>query len=189
MVSDVGPAGPLRSGGSPDGRGPGAHSMLTFRSVIDAHAAAQPRAPFLIAPEPGVEIDYATLRDSCVAFAGWLDARGVRPRATVSFMLENGVSAASAFLGAMYGGYVVSPVNLLAQDAQLEYTLAHSETSIVIASASDAARLERIRHNAGAGFDIAVIGSDGIPPSRSLRSPLRRACAGYRPRLRATITG
>jgi long-chain acyl-CoA synthetase len=164
MASDERPAGPLRSDGSPDDhRGAlRARSTLTFRSVIDAHAAAQPRAPFLIAPEPGVEIDYATLRASCVGFAAWLDARGVPPRATVSFMLENGVSAASAFLGAMYGGYVVSPVNLLAHDAQLEYTLAHSETSIVIASAGDAARLERIRRKVGARFDIAVVGSDGI---------------------------
>src|SRR6266508_710785 len=49
-------------------------------------------------------------------------------------MLPNGIAAASIFLGAMYAGYIVSPVNLLAQDAQLEYTLAHSGTRLIFAA-------------------------------------------------------
>ena len=73
-----------------------------------------------------------------------LESRGVAPGATVSFMLENGASAATVFLGAMYGGYVVSPINLHAQDAQLEYTLAHSDTRIVFASAGNRERLEAV---------------------------------------------
>ena len=76
----------------------------TFRAVIDGHASTQPTEPFLIAPEPGIAIDYATLRANCVAFAGLLRGQGIAPGATVSFMLENGLSAATVFLGAMYGG-------------------------------------------------------------------------------------
>ncbi len=56
----------------------------------------------------------------------------------------------------MYGGYVVSPLNLLAQDAQLEYTLAHSDTRIVFAAA---ANRERARSafvaSSGAAFDVS----------------------------------
>jgi acyl-CoA synthetase (AMP-forming)/AMP-acid ligase II len=58
-------------------------------------------------------------------------------------MLPNGVSAASVFLGAMYAGYVVSPISLLAQDSQIEYTLAHSETRIVFAAPEFVDRLAR----------------------------------------------
>jgi acyl-CoA synthetase (AMP-forming)/AMP-acid ligase II len=134
----------------------------TFRDVIEAHAASQPRAPFLLAPEPGLEIDYATLRARCRAFCAMLAARGIAPGATVSFMLENGASAATVFLGAMYGGHVVSPINLHAQDAQLEYTLAHSETRIVFTTAANLERLEIIRRNSGATFEIVVVDSDGL---------------------------
>ena len=56
-------------------------------------------------------------------------------------MLPNGVAAAGVFLGAMYGGYVVSPVSLLAQDALIEHTLAHSATRIVFAAPEFVARL------------------------------------------------
>ncbi len=48
------------------------------------------------------------------------------PGDVVSFMLANGAAAATIFLGAMYGGFVVSPVNLLIQDAHLDYMLAHA---------------------------------------------------------------
>ena len=77
-------------------------------------------------------------------------------------MLENGVSAATIFLGAMYGGYVVSPINLHAQDAQLEYTLAHSDTRIVFTAAANHERLESIRRKSAATFDLCVVDSDGL---------------------------
>jgi long-chain acyl-CoA synthetase len=149
----------------------------TLRDVIDAHAATQPRATFICAPEPGLEIDYASLQRSCRALAASLDAAGIEPGATVSFMLENGVSAASAFLGAMYGGYVVSPINLHAQDAQLAYTLAHSDTRIVFASAANRERLERLRAAGSAAFDVCVVGTDGLelPAADAFRPPARRA--------------
>jgi len=134
----------------------------TFRAIIDAHAASRPHAPFLIAPEPGLAIDYATLRANCRAFAGLLDAARILPGATVSFMLENGMSAATVFLGAMYGGYVVSPINLLAQDAQLEYALMHSGAQVVFATGANLERLAAIQRKTGATFGIRVVGIDGI---------------------------
>ena len=134
----------------------------TFRAVIDGHASTQPTEPFLIAPEPGIAIDYATLRANCVAFAGLLRGQGIAPGATVSFMLENGLSAATVFLGAMYGGFVVSPINLLAQDAQLEYTLTHSEARLVFATAANRERLEAIQRRTGATFEIRIVDVDGI---------------------------
>jgi long-chain acyl-CoA synthetase len=137
----------------------------TFREVVDAHAKARPNAPFLFAPEVGQAVDYATLARTCRAFAASLAARGVPRGATVSFMLENGISAATIFLGAMYGGYVVSPINLHAQDAQLEYTLTHSQTRIVFTSKAHEARLAALRAKAKAAFDIFIVGLDGFDPA------------------------
>ena len=94
--------------------------MSTLRDVIDGRADAEPDAMFLFAPEPGTTLTYGGLRATAVALCSDLVAHGVAPGEVVSYMLPNGVSAASVFLGAMYGGYVVSPVSLLAQDALLE---------------------------------------------------------------------
>ncbi|HEY3565680.1 MAG TPA: AMP-binding protein, partial [Casimicrobiaceae bacterium] len=134
----------------------------TFREVVDAHAKARPGAPFLCAPEVERTVDYAALAKCCRALTAAVAARGVAPGATVSFMLENGVSAATIFLGAMYGGYVVSPINLHAQDAQLAYTLTHSQTRIVYTTQVHEARLAALRARANAAFDICIVGLDGL---------------------------
>ncbi|MET0204123.1 MAG: AMP-binding protein, partial [Casimicrobiaceae bacterium] len=116
--------------------------MTTFRDVIDAHARSQPDAPFLIAPEPRVILTYADLARTSRAFAATMAAHGVAPGEVVGFMLGNGVAAAAVFLGAMYGGYVVSPINLLAQDAHLDHALAHARPRLVLAAPEFVARLE-----------------------------------------------
>ncbi len=118
--------------------------MATLRDVIDRHAAAQPDASFLFAPEPGTGLTYAGLRATARSLAADLAAQGIGPGEVVSYMLPNGMAAAGVFLGAMYGGYVVSPVSLLAQDALIEHTLAHSETRIVFAAPEFVPRLRSI---------------------------------------------
>ena len=120
-------------------------SRKTIRAIIDAHAQTQPEAPFLIAPEPNVTITYAGLRDACRSIGGELALAGIPAGSVVSFMLPNGVSAVSVFLGAMYAGYVVAPISLLAQDAQLDHVLPHSGTRVVFA---DPAHVERLRASA-----------------------------------------
>ena len=126
---------------------------------------------------------YGELRSTARALCADLAARGILPGDVVSYMLPNGVSAASVLLGAMYGGYVVSPVSLLAQDSQIEYTLGHSGTRIVFAAAEFVDRLRALVARGG-----SPARSSGRPPPtisdcRSLpaRRPRRRA-AGRRRR-------
>ncbi len=118
--------------------------MTTIRNAIDRNADVQPDAPFLLAPEPGITISHAALRNAARGLAAELAARGIHPGEVVSFMLPNGVAATSVFLGAMYGGFVVSPVSLIAQDALIEHALVHSETRIVFAAPEFVDRLRAI---------------------------------------------
>jgi long-chain acyl-CoA synthetase len=77
-------------------------------------------------------------------------------------MLPNGIAAATVFLGAMHGGYVASPVSLLAQDSQIEYTLAHSETRIVFAAPELAERLQAIVARIGRAVEIVAVSPDDL---------------------------
>jgi len=65
--------------------------------------------------------------------AAWLSLR-------VGFV----AATAAMVLGTMAAGYVVSPLNLLAQDAHLEFTLAHSETRFVFAAPEFVDRIGRL---------------------------------------------
>jgi acyl-CoA synthetase (AMP-forming)/AMP-acid ligase II len=118
--------------------------MRTFRDAIDTHATARPDAPCVLAPEPNAVLTYGDLSRVGPALSAYLTQEGIPPGSIVSFMLPNGVAAASIFLGAMYAGYIVSPINLLAQDAQLEYTLAHSGTRLVFAAPEFVDRLRAL---------------------------------------------
>jgi long-chain acyl-CoA synthetase len=122
--------------------------MRTFRDAIDAHAAERPDAPCVLAPEPDAVLTYLDLARSGRALGAYLAQTGIAPGSVVSFMLPNGIAAASVFLGAMYAGYIVSPVNLLAQDTQLAYMLAHSGTRIVFAAPEFIDRLHALRPHA-----------------------------------------
>jgi long-chain acyl-CoA synthetase len=142
----------------------------TLRDVIDRHADHQPDAPFLFAPEPSRVVNYGELRVACRAFEAFLSAAGVGPGDVVSFMLSNGVSAAMVFLGTMYAGRVVSPLNLLAQDAHLAHALEHSDTRYIFAAAEHVERLERLLKSASRRVPVHATDLDGLvldPPSRS----------------------
>src|SRR6266581_1981397 len=118
--------------------------MRTVRDAIDTHAAGRPDAPCVLAPEPNGVLTYGDLARVGTELGAFLAQQGIAPGSVVSFMLPNGVAAASIFLGAMYAGYVVSPVNLLAQDSQLEYTLAHSGTRLIFAAPESVGRLRAL---------------------------------------------
>jgi long-chain acyl-CoA synthetase len=62
----------------------------------------------------------------------------------------------------MYGGYVVSPVSLLAQDALIEHTLGHSETRIVYAAPEFVERLRSIAARIGSRAIVRPASPDGL---------------------------
>jgi len=146
--------------------------MRTFRDAIDTHAAARPDAPCVLAPEPNAVLTYGDLSRVGPVLSAYLAQEGIAPGSIVSFMLPNGVAAASIFLGAMYAGYIVSPVNLLAQDAQLEYTLAHSGTRLVFAAPEFVDRLRALFRRANNPAHVRVTDPDRLelprPPAASL---------------------
>jgi len=134
--------------------------MRTLRDVIGHHAEVRPDAPFLFAPETDGVITYGELRESSRALAGFLSGAGIAPGETVSFMLPNGAAAATLLLGTMASGYVVSPLNLLAQDAHLAYTLAHSETRFVFAAPEFVDRVRRLLATNARGREVIVRPTD-----------------------------
>jgi long-chain acyl-CoA synthetase len=56
-------------------------------------------------------------------------------------MLHNSYQTSRLLLGAMYAGFVVAPLNLLAQASQLAYVLEHSEARVVFTSGEFVERL------------------------------------------------
>ncbi|TMG92972.1 MAG: long-chain fatty acid--CoA ligase [Betaproteobacteria bacterium] len=146
--------------------------MRTFRDAIDTHAAAGPDAPCVLAPEPNAVLTYGDLARVGAELGAYLAHEGIPPGSVVSFMLPNGVAAASIFLGAMYAGYIVSPINLLAQDAQLEYTLAHSGTRLIFAAPEFVGRLRALLRRSDNPAPVYPTDPDRVELPRQAPAPL-----------------
>ena len=137
---------------------PGAVRSHTFQHVVEQHADEQPHATFLLAPESGASVTYAELRRTTRRFGALLRTLGVPEQGIVAFMLPNGLSAATVFIGSMAAGRIVSPINLLAQDALLEYTLAHASPHAIFVAPEFFDRLSALV--ARTGFSPAIVSTD-----------------------------
>ncbi|MEW6332837.1 MAG: AMP-binding protein [Thermodesulfobacteriota bacterium] len=146
--------------------------MHTIRQIIDMQAAERPDAPFMIAPEAGRDLTFGRLREDSVRFAKALIRRGFRKGDKISFMLSNGYQTVTIFLGAMYGGFVISPLNLQAQPSQLEYVADHSDTKGVFFTEDQRERVEaavgRLRRPLTL-FPIHIDGESPFPVHEDLR--------------------
>ncbi len=114
----------------------------TIRSIIDERAKQEPNKVYLVAPDARLKLTYGQLRDDSLNFGRHLIKLGLHKGDKVSFMLGNGYQTSKIFLGTMYAGLVISPINLMAQPSQLEYVLDHSDTKLVFFTEDQKEKLE-----------------------------------------------
>ena len=123
--------------------------LRTIREYVDLQAAQRPDAVYLIAAESGMSMSFAELQRASRRLAGYLNGQGIRQGEKVAFFMHNGYQACRLFIGAMYGGFCVTPINLLAQSSQLEYVLEHCDARIVFVAPDQMARIEAALANVG----------------------------------------
>jgi amino acid adenylation domain-containing protein len=116
----------------------------TIRELVDRMSERQPESVFLLSPESGREVTFRALQERlrllCAEFVG----AGLAPGDKIAFLLDNGLFTAQLFLGAMYGGFVVVPLNVRAGVTQLAYTLDHCDAEVVYVSQDYAALIQEV---------------------------------------------
>lgn len=134
--------------------------MRTIRHYIDKRAREQSQKVYMIAPEPHLELTYGRLREDCVSIGRHLLKMGLRKGDKVSFMMHNGYQTCKLFLGAMYSGFVVAPLNLQAQPSQLEYVVRHSDTKVVFVVEEERDRLAAALKAVGRPIEVIPVNTD-----------------------------
>jgi long-chain acyl-CoA synthetase len=134
--------------------------MRTIRHYIDRRAEEQPDKICLIAPEPCLTLTYRQLKEDSIELGKHLLRKGMKKGDKISFMLGNGYQTTKIFLGAMYSGFVIAPLNLLAQPSQLEYVLEHSDTKLVFLTADQQENLENARRALSREVELISIEND-----------------------------
>ncbi len=134
--------------------------MRTIRHIVDRQARERPDATWLIAPETGAVMTFAQLQRNSQDLTHFLIGAGLEKGDKVALMLHNSFQTARLLIGVMYGGFMVAPLNLLAQPSQLTYVLQHSDTRIIFTSEEFAGRLEAALQGLDHGITIIAIDPD-----------------------------
>jgi len=132
----------------------------TLRDTLAGHLAAQPDRTLLIAPETGRRLSYRDLDWQARVLARWLRAAGLRPGDKVGLYLHNSYQTAALFLGAMLGGYVIAPLNLLSQRSQLAYVIGHCDCRILFTAREYEAPLAAALAEVQRKIEVVVIDPD-----------------------------
>ncbi len=145
--------------------------MRTIRHTIDMRAAEQPDKVYMIAPDAGLELTYGRLKEDSIRLGKHLMRRGLRKGDKIYFMLSNGYQTTKLFLEAMYGGFVISPLNLQAQPSQLEYVADHSDTRLIFFTEDQRDRIEEAVGKVKRPIELLLIDNDRehlFPPDEDL---------------------
>ncbi len=131
--------------------------VRTIRFFVDKHAADQPDKVFMYAPEPQLEMTYSQLKTACLKLAAQMGKRGLCKGDKISLMMGNGYQTTALFLGAMYSGLVISPLNLQSQPSHLTYVLNHSDTKLVFTTDFQLERLQEALKGVDRPIEMVVI--------------------------------
>ena len=135
----------------------------TVRYVVDRMALLQPDVTFLISAENGRVVTFKELQLHAQKLYVALWEFGLNQGDKIAFLMDNSVPAVELFLGTMYGGLVVVPLNVRAGLAQLTYMLEHSDATIVFVEDKYRHMLVEVMRDVDRELRIISVDSEAFP--------------------------
>ena len=108
------------------------HSTIT--ELVDQFANETPNKNYLIDADLDLYVTYSQLQKDISNLGAYLEENNIKANDKVGFMLDNGYASTLLFIGAMYHGVVIVPLNVLAGSKQIKYTIDHSECKLIFSS-------------------------------------------------------
>ena len=105
--------------------------MKTIATTIKHFASTQPDSAFLVCPETKTTISYLELEKQTKLVSQKFDALGIDKGEKIAFLMNNGIWTTFLFLGTMASGRTVLPLNAVSGEANLEYVIEHSDTTLL----------------------------------------------------------
>jgi acyl-CoA synthetase (AMP-forming)/AMP-acid ligase II len=141
--------------------------QLTVADVLDLSAAKFADRIGIVDGEQ--RCSYADLRDLALRAAAGFAELGVTKGDRVALWMPNGLDWAVAFFGAIYAGAVVVPLNTALSVAEIEYQVAHSGASVLVACVTYRNRdylseARQIRDRVSRGMPVVMTGAEAPGP-------------------------
>ena len=99
---------------------------------LDANAAADGDAAWLISPDTGDSVTWSEAAAWSRDIACRLDAMGLAEGAPVAVAAQNAIWSTLCFTGITTGGYLATPLNLVAGARVMSYVIEHSGVEVIL---------------------------------------------------------
>ncbi len=106
----------------------------TVTELVDQFAEETPNKNYLIDADLDLHVSYSQLQKDILNLGSYFEENNIKANDKVGFMLDNGYASVLLFIGAMYHGIVIVPLNVLAGSKQIKYTIDHSECKLIFSS-------------------------------------------------------
>jgi len=103
----------------------------SLRDQLEQNAAASPDAIWLTSPETGQQISWKEALSQAQNIAAHLKALGTEEGASIAIASHNSIGACLAIAGITYGGYLATPLNLVAGAKVMSYVLNHCKADVI----------------------------------------------------------
>jgi len=107
---------------------------LTITELIDEHAKNTPDKTFLIDADLDLNVSYRQLKKDIAVLGVYFYQNDIQFQDKVGFLLDNSYASTLLFIGAMYHGITIVPINVLAGNKQIKYTINHSGCKLLFSS-------------------------------------------------------
>ncbi|MEM7562384.1 MAG: AMP-binding protein [Pseudomonadota bacterium] len=134
--------------------------MRTVKDIIDDRAREHPDRVFLHAAETGETLTYAQLQEQSRQLELFFDQTGVKPGETVGFLMDNGLYTTCLFLGVMYSGRIVLPLNAVAGPDQIDYVIDHSGLKVLFCASSYEEKFHSVLDTEGSRYHLICTSED-----------------------------
>ena len=107
-------------------------SAASIAAQLDQNATKAGPDIWLTSPDTGATVTWQAARDTARAIACQLDALGLEDGAPVAVASQNAIWSALCFTGITSGGYMATPLNLVAGARVLSYVIGHSGVAVIL---------------------------------------------------------
>ena len=146
----------------------------SIAAQLDINAEAAGDAVWLISPDTGATVTWAAARDASREIACQLDALGLEAGAPVAVAAQNSIWSTLCFAGITTGGYLATPLNLVAGARVLSYVLGHSGAGVVLCTDEQRDMIEEAIASVEQDVTIIRLNPDKVPTGRRIAAPPQR---------------
>ncbi|MDT1064121.1 AMP-binding protein [Paracoccus sp. CPCC 101403] len=146
----------------------------TVRDWIDALADTRGDNISHVFPDTDTTISWAELRDQAAMIAERLAGMGALRGESIAIMIPNGREAVLALMGALYGGFRATPINLAAGAEAIGHAITHSRARILLCDHRQRMLLDEALKGRDAAPVVVELGADFDWPASAQRRALDR---------------